>query len=598
MKSNIINPNQRLKKLLKKIHLEELKLDSIHNARLAFGVSSLSCFAALSVWPATPSNPIVYLAFAFLILFLFTLRISLKKKRFLLRLKCYFSFLERQKLRATGTPQSTEAPYKKAQEDHYTYPSDLGLFGDHSMSDLLNETWSSAGYQNLISHFASKDVSNEIILFRQHVIKSLKQITWPLIRLRLEMQLESKHSSNADLFYYLTLPVLKKSPALIVSFIFLFWISWLLVIFFGNRDLSAFPWVTLSFPLTNLYLLKRWSEYYQALVGLTYHLEKMMKCFQFIEQFKTHFAIQSELPKSCEQSPLLALKQLNIASLFLGTQTNSVLHLILNALAPWSALGALLAHRSLRFEYLKDTLGELPNLESLVSFAVFTHYQTQNYPEITDSSFYFEEMYHPLIPKPTVVSNNFSLPDNTRVVLITGSNMSGKSTFLRTIGINQMLANMGLPVFAKKFVTFPVQIQTCIQVTDSIRDGFSYFYAEVKKLSYINQLALSNHSLLILVDELFRGTNNTERRAGSRALIKKWASLKNSVTFISTHDLELAQEAQNFLSVSCFHFKDEVDPSTGLMHFDYKIYNGPCRSTNAIKIMLLTGLITNADLQG
>jgi hypothetical protein len=599
MKSKFNNLDSRIKTLLNKIHKNESKLESIINARLALGISLLTSLVALSVWPISQDNPLTYITFVFLVLFLISVRVSILRKRFIFKLKSYFTFLERQKLRQLGTPLISNAPidFSKFKDSMYLFPSDLGLFDDLSLTSLINETWTHSGFHHLIAQFGSHKTSTAEILYKQRINQSLQEIAWPLIRLRLASEPTIVKKQDADLRFYLSLPIWKKFPSLKVLVLFCFWISWLILMIFADKSQPIFQWVTLSFPIVNLYFLKRWSEYYQAIIGLTNQIEQMLRGFQFIQKYNQRTAIKSEFRASTANSPIQSVKALDRASLFLGTQTNPVLHLVLNAAFPWSAIGALLAFRAVHSSNIEAAALELPKLELFASYAIFDRFQSKTYPEFHDSSFAFEELYHPLINRSAVVSNDFTLNAKTHLVLLTGSNMSGKSTFLRAIGINQLLANMGLPVFAKRFITRPNQIQTCIQVTDSVRDGFSYFYSEVKKLTHINNLILQDSQLLVLVDELFRGTNNSERRVGSRALIKKWATHSSAVTFISSHDLDLALEAKDFDFVECFHFKDDVDPNTGLMHFDYKIHHGPSTSTNALKIMQSEGLLKESDLR-
>jgi DNA mismatch repair ATPase MutS len=173
--------------------------------------------------------------------------------------------------------------------------------------------------------------------------------------------------------------------------------------------------------------------------------------------------------------------------------------------------------------------------------------------------------------------------------LLTGSNMSGKSTFLRTVGVNQLLANMGAPVFAEEFVTRPLRIETCIEVSDSLRDGFSYFYAEVRKLKSILKAADQGEPVLFLVDEIFRGTNNRERQIGSRAVIKSLARPPGAMGFISTHDLELTSLETSSPTLMNLHFREDID-DRGKMVFSYHLRHGPCPTTNALKIMQAEGI--------
>ena len=173
--------------------------------------------------------------------------------------------------------------------------------------------------------------------------------------------------------------------------------------------------------------------------------------------------------------------------------------------------------------------------------------------------------------------------------LVTGSNMSGKSTFLRTIGINTCLAQAGGPVCAASFRWSLVRIGSCIRVDDSLDGGLSFFYAEVKRLKKIldSTRDMNGPPVLWLIDEVFKGTNNRERLIGGRALIAALAG-GNGFGLVTTHDLELAELERQLPTVTNVHFQETV--AKGALHFDYRLKPGPCPTTNALRIMALEGL--------
>jgi DNA mismatch repair ATPase MutS len=187
------------------------------------------------------------------------------------------------------------------------------------------------------------------------------------------------------------------------------------------------------------------------------------------------------------------------------------------------------------------------------------------------------------------VVNDFAMHKAGEAVIITGSNMSGKSTFLRTLGINLCLAFAGGPVNAGTLQTCLFRIFTCIKVSDSVTGGYSYFYAEVKRLrALLSELERdSGYPLFFLIDEIFKGTNNRERLIGSQAYIQALVG-KNCLGVISTHDLELVKLADISPEIKNYHFKEDV--IDGQMVFDYILRPGPCPTTNALKIMQMEGL--------
>lgn len=167
--------------------------------------------------------------------------------------------------------------------------------------------------------------------------------------------------------------------------------------------------------------------------------------------------------------------------------------------------------------------------------------------------------------------------------------MSGKSTFLRTVGVNLALTNAGATVMANHLAVEPFRLYTCINVSDSLSDGISYFYAEVRRLKGLLEALRADDPLPLfyLIDEIFRGTNNRERRQGSQAYTQALAG-GHGTGMISTHDLELAHLGEQISQARNFHFREEVHDNR--MVFDFKIRPGSSPTTNALKIMEIEGL--------
>jgi DNA mismatch repair ATPase MutS len=236
-----------------------------------------------------------------------------------------------------------------------------------------------------------------------------------------------------------------------------------------------------------------------------------------------------------------------------------------------------------------DAWYELESLNSLANFAYLNpHYV---FPEMSADAgrFAARTLGHPLLRPEVKVCNNFELAHNQKIVILTGSNMAGKSTFLRTIGVNLCLAYAGATVNADRLDASLFRLFTCIKVSDSVQDGLSYFYAEVKRLQSLLAAAKADDPLpvLFLIDEIFRGTNSRERLIGSRSYIRE-LSKGPPVGFIATHDLDLIKLADEIEGVTNLHFREEVH--NGRMVFDYRLRSGPCPTTNALTIMRLEGL--------
>jgi DNA mismatch repair ATPase MutS len=280
-----------------------------------------------------------------------------------------------------------------------------------------------------------------------------------------------------------------------------------------------------------------------------------------------------------------------------GIRGNPVFWLLLNLVVPWDFYFTYLtAKRKQEIAALlpgwMDTWFEIEALSSLANLAYLNpHYTFPKISEDTQSSVVFrtEGLGHPLLPDSSKVSNNFSAGSLGEIDLFTGSNMSGKSTFLRTVGINLVLTFAGGPVDARYLETLPFRLFTCIRISDSVTDGISYFYAEVKCLKALLEELDREHPLPLyyFIDEIFRGTNNRERLIGSRAFIQALAG-KRGVGLVATHDLELVQLADEVPVIENYHFTDEIVDDR--MFFDYTLRPGPSPTTNALKIMRLEGL--------
>jgi DNA mismatch repair ATPase MutS len=297
-----------------------------------------------------------------------------------------------------------------------------------------------------------------------------------------------------------------------------------------------------------------------------------------------------------EISPSTRLKKINRVITTLSFRNNPVVWNLAVIIFPLDYYLAYLieSYKEQVKKLLPEWLEVRNKLEVFISLANYAYLNPDNsYPELLDGNnqihFKAEQLGHPLIPFDQKKTNNFELHSNGNISIITGSNMSGKSTFLRTIGINVCLAYAGAPVDAKYMSIGMMKLFTCIKVSDSIVDGISYFYAEVQRLKQLILLLEkeNKYPVLFLIDEIFKGTNNRERLIGSRSMIKSLLN-KKGAGLISTHDLELIHLADENAAIKNYHFKEDI--SEGKMIFDYTLREGPCPSTNALEIMRINGL--------
>jgi hypothetical protein len=242
-----------------------------------------------------------------------------------------------------------------------------------------------------------------------------------------------------------------------------------------------------------------------------------------------------------------------------------------------------------QFENWIDCVAQIEYLNSLAAFAY-------NNPEfayavVTDEEFVIDtvQMAHPLIAANERIANDFSTGKSDKLILLTGSNMSGKTTFLRSAGINLILAQCGAPVCAKSFRFHPMLILSSIRVSDSLQEHTSYFMAELKKLQSIIRMLQTGKVALVLIDEILRGTNSNDKHTGSEQFIKQLLQYK-CITLFATHDLQLGRLEEQFPGkISNYCFESIIE--NGELNFDYKLRKGVAQNKNASFLMKKMGII-------
>jgi hypothetical protein len=235
-----------------------------------------------------------------------------------------------------------------------------------------------------------------------------------------------------------------------------------------------------------------------------------------------------------------------------------------------------------------DVVGEF---EALVSLAAYSYeHPADPFPEWIDGgpAFRARRIAHPLIPARKAVDNDVEVDERTGLLLVSGSNMSGKSTLLRAVGVNTVLAMAGAPVRAQRLEMTPLQVGASIRINDSLREGSSRFYAEILRLRQIFALSGQGIPLLVLLDELLQGTNSTDRRIGAQGIVGALAR-SGAIGLVTTHDLALAEiDSRDGVRITNVHFQDEIE--NGQMKFDYKLRPGVVIKSNALQLMRAIGL--------
>lgn len=495
----------------------------------------------------------------------------------------------------------------------HPYARDLDITGAHSLLHLLNTTRLSAGRERLagwLLHQAEQPPDPEAWHQRQTLVKELARL--PLLRDRLALAAGPDGEVPDSDIDCARIQALLDSPAGFPGLLPLLTLlgglaaTTLTLALASALGLAPHYWL-LSFVLyaaIQLLTSGHTAPVFGRALSLQQELERLGTLFQYLERRRLSPATQ--LHRLCApmlqgaDRPSASLASLARTSQALSLRAHPLVHLAANALLPWDLwfayrLDTIRRHLSQSLPAWVDRLAELDAASALGAFA-YLHpgYQWPRLlaPDRDDgrpAAILARSLGHPLLPRDKRVANDVDLQGLGRILLITGSNMSGKSTFLRTIGINTCLAQAGAPVCAASFDWAWVRIACCIRVDDSLEAGLSFFYAEVKRLKRLLEAARDRSAspVLFLIDEIFKGTNNRERLAGSKAFIQALAS-GNGLGLITTHDLELAQLERELPAASNAHFQETVEAKA--LTFDYRLRPGPCPTTNALRIMELEGL--------
>jgi len=273
---------------------------------------------------------------------------------------------------------------------------------------------------------------------------------------------------------------------------------------------------------------------------------------------------------------------------------NMIVGLILNGLVLWDfqCIKRLEKWKSDYKAYFATWLDMLGQVDAYVSLGNFAANNPEYvYPSIAGDDNFFTsiELGHPLINEQVRVCNNFEMQQKGTAIIVTGANMSGKSTFLRTLAVNYILAMTGAPVCAKKFIFKPVKLFTSMRAEDSLADNESYFYAELKRLKQLKLLIDNNEPVFFILDEILKGTNSVDKSLGSKMFLTKLIEM-GGTGLIATHDISLGELETSFqgkITNKCF----EIEIDDGKINFDYILRQGITEKMNAGLLMKQMGIV-------
>jgi len=535
--------------------------------------------------------------FFFSICFLFLVRQSLtlnENKNFLNNL---ISVNNQELMRFTGNIQEFNPGTEFLLENH-PYASDLDIFGRGSVFQIINRTSTHQGKTKLAEWLLSSTDEKEILL-RQISISELREKTeW-----RHEFQAHGMYiSETGNEFKEVRNWLIEKSlfidnPFYRFAIYFLPATTFILLIlsFFLIPPNFFFFLIIIQLGIIGINLRKINRQH--NVMTKKYHLfSRYSKLFRLIEDEgfsseKIEFLKKKLISGNAKTSVNIRLFARLIDNF--DRRLNMIMGVILNGLFLWDiqCIIRLERWRNLHRENVAEWLEVIAEFDALISFGGFW-FNNPDYtlPLLKQGEFVFKskEISHPLINKAHRIYNDLIIEKPGHVILVTGSNMAGKSTFLRSIGVNLILGMAGGPVCAKHLEFTPIPVFTNMRVGDSIIDGESTFYAELKCLKRTIDHFESGGKALVILDEIFKGTNSKDKHLGSAILLRQLINYDANV-LVATHDLELCR-LENELPGHVENYYFEAYIENGLFRFDYILRKGICKTMNAKELMKQIGI--------
>lgn len=506
-----------------------------------------------------------------------------------------------EELQALSGDYSSFEDGKEYVNPEHPYSFDLDIFGRRSLFQSINRTCTFFGKNRLAKWLQNHLHEKTSIEKRQEMVREISEHTLFREQFRVAGLVHHGQSSDGE-----KIQAWSQSPA---QYLHAGWVKafiWgvpvinSLLLITSLAGWTSFSWLGLSFGIflvLSFGIIKR-ATYIQETYGK--QLKSLNGYARLIALAKAENWKSAGMQELMErfnlngQSPIQALQQLSKELDRLDLRNNQFLYVLLEG-SIFFQLQEIVRIERWKARYGQhiskwlETVGELDALCSLGTFA-YNHPQ-YTYPELTEKPFCFlaTQMGHPLMPASQCVKNDATIPSRPFFLIITGANMAGKSTYLRTIGVNYLLACIGAPVCCERLKLYPNQLITSLRTSDSLSDNESYFFAELKRLKRIIDLLNQGQQLFIILDEILKGTNSMDKQKGSFDLIRQFMQLKAN-GIIATHDLLLGSLIKQFpeeIRNYCF----EADIKENELTFSYKLREGVAQNMNAYFLMKKMGII-------
>lgn len=511
------------------------------------------------------------------------------------KLLTQLSRINQNELESLNHDHSKNANGEEFQEHQLPNAYDLDLFGNGSLFQHVSRSAIVEGKAELASILTSPETDSGVIVARQNLLKELSQkVDW-----RQEFQaLGNVHKPKKDRgsiaswfqekFIFigkesLWKVVLLVSPIVGVSLIVL-------------SSLNIIPsYLAVAYFLGQLALSGKWlkqvNRFHSGLSKKQELLEGFAVLLEHIDG-ETFQELELQEKKGNSGNAAETIRDLKRKINLLDSRLNPLMGVVLNGLFLWD-IRRVLAVEKWQRQYLPQLEGWMAIVSRFDALNSMSNYVFNHpdfcWPVSTDAALIKStKLAHPLLKPEGRVSNDFRLERDGQVILLSGANMSGKSTFLRTVGLNTVMAQMGLPVCAETFEFYPLPVYTSMRINDSLQDSESYFYSELKRLKYVIDTIKNGGHIMVLLDEILRGTNSNDKHQGSIGLIEQLLELKTS-GIIASHDIALASLAEKHPG-KVLNRSFEVENENGELVFDYKLREGVCQNLNASYLMKKMGI--------
>ena len=488
---------------------------------------------------------------------------------------------------------------KEMIDGEHSFSLDLDLFGNKSFFQSLNRTVTAQGKKLLAEWFMNPADKKEDVLSRQEAITELSKrqdlfqhfYTLGKINKENNKSIEILDKIRQDFDQSIASPVWKILTWIVPAI-------WVILIGCNSFGLIQEKWIGI-YSIVAIVVAYWNSKQVMQLYNSVDKMENILKTYSsLIEVIENEEFTSSELKKISEKlknNNRKASESLKTLSRHIGAlnQRFSLAGAILNILFMRDTRHSI-ALVKWKERHHNDIVGWIEALAEIDAYLSMGNYAFNHpdyiYPEVSDNYFVMEgkAMGHPLINRDVCVRNKIDIPKSPWFLIITGANMAGKSTSLRTVGINYLMACTGLPVCAEKMIFYPAHLVTSLRTSDSLASNESYFFAELKRLKMIIDRLQKGERLFIILDEILKGTNSADKQKGSMALMKQLVKLQ-SCGIIATHDLVLGSLEEEFPN-EIKNYRFEADITDNELTFSYQLREGVAQNMNACFLMRKMGI--------